>query len=361
MPIAEPTSALGLWPRVRAVTGWPETDEDAVDKLAAEWGSAGGEFADVRLFDLAAVGATWQDPAGGAFSERVRRHLELTGRIGQGMFSVAELAAGFAAEVIGAKLGIVRVIEGGLAAFGMLALLPPGVGELAQQAFVDGVAEMVLGILQGAAGRISGLLDSAALPDQEPGMADRLSAAASVSGDLLASLGAAVMNRPELVLAAAGGAALTAVSSVGVLAGGAATATGAGAVLGVPLAGLSYAGMATGAAIAGLSIAAIAHEAAMNPVDSSGSTPSRSIERPTSLEGATPEQVRETIPDTWEERPAKKGDGTRFLNPDRPGESIIIENGWPGHADPVHRGPYVKISKDGQVTRIPLEGNPALE
>lgn len=57
---------------------------------------------------------------------------------------------------------------------------------------------------------------------------------------------------------------------------------------------------------------------------------------------------------------SKKGEGIRYLNPDKPGEAIIIEKGWPGASDPLHSGPYVRISIYGTVTRTPLEGNPVL-
>lgn len=49
-----------------------------------------------------------------------------------------------------------------------------------------------------------------------------------------------------------------------------------------------------------------------------------------------------------------------FLNPKRPGEMIAIESGVPGHEDPVHSGPYLKISRNGATERIHLRGNPAL-
>ncbi|HEX5495989.1 MAG TPA: hypothetical protein VFX70_15580 [Mycobacteriales bacterium] len=86
----------------------------------------------------------------------------------------------------------------------------------------------------------------------------------------------------------------------------------------------------------------------------------RSLDNPASLRGATPDEVRDLIPDGWIEKPLKKGSGVRFLNPKRPGESVSIEDGWPGHSDPLHSGPYVKISRNGIIERIPLHGNPVL-
>ncbi|NYE74680.1 hypothetical protein [Microlunatus parietis] len=86
----------------------------------------------------------------------------------------------------------------------------------------------------------------------------------------------------------------------------------------------------------------------------------RSLEKPSSLHGATPAQVRALVPQSWIGKPLKKGVGERFLNPQRPGESVSIEEGWPGHPDPLHSGPYVKISRNGSIQRVPLQGNPLL-
>jgi hypothetical protein len=86
----------------------------------------------------------------------------------------------------------------------------------------------------------------------------------------------------------------------------------------------------------------------------------RALENPQSLRGATPQEIRRLIPDDWAEKPLRKGSGVRFLPPKNTGESISIEDGWPGHADPLHQGPYVKIASGGKVHRISLEGNPTL-
>jgi len=32
-----------------------------------------------------------------------------------------------------------------------------------------------------------------------------------------------------------------------------------------------------------------------------------------------------------------------------------LEKGWPGAKDPLHAGPYMKISRNGKVERIPLQ------
>jgi len=87
----------------------------------------------------------------------------------------------------------------------------------------------------------------------------------------------------------------------------------------------------------------------------------RSLDDLGSLRGATPADIRQLIPEGWTEMPLKTGSGTRFVNPKRPGEAIMIENGWPGATDPLHSGPYLRVSRDGTVTRVPLQGNPVLD
>jgi hypothetical protein len=81
---------------------------------------------------------------------------------------------------------------------------------------------------------------------------------------------------------------------------------------------------------------------------------------PSSLQGIDPEDVKKMIPEDWVSSPQKKGKGTKYVNPHRKGEQVLIEEGWPGAKDPVHAGPYIKISRNGKIERIPLKGNPAL-
>lgn len=80
------------------------------------------------------------------------------------------------------------------------------------------------------------------------------------------------------------------------------------------------------------------------------------------LLGADPESVLDAIPDNWLVESPSSGSGIKFVNPDRPGQMIIYEEGWPGATDPLHAGPYLRVSTGrGPVFRVPLYGNPALE
>jgi hypothetical protein len=58
--------------------------------------------------------------------------------------------------------------------------------------------------------------------------------------------------------------------------------------------------------------------------------------------------------------PMKKGNGVKFVNPHKKGEQILLEKGWPNAKDLLHSGPYMKVSRNGKVERIPLKGNQVL-
>ncbi len=80
-----------------------------------------------------------------------------------------------------------------------------------------------------------------------------------------------------------------------------------------------------------------------------------------SMRGRPVDDVLDAIPDDWTvDTPRKEPDGIRFQNPHRNGEQIIYEPGKPHAKDPLHSGPYLRVSEGGKVYRIPLEGNPAL-
>jgi hypothetical protein len=80
-----------------------------------------------------------------------------------------------------------------------------------------------------------------------------------------------------------------------------------------------------------------------------------------SLKGKEPEEIERAIPADWSKNPVRSGRGTRFADPSRPGDQIRVMDGNLIDPNPVKRGPYVRISKDGIVSEpIPLKGNPTL-
>jgi hypothetical protein len=88
--------------------------------------------------------------------------------------------------------------------------------------------------------------------------------------------------------------------------------------------------------------------------------PTRFVHDPQTLRGLNREAVVKLVPPGWVPAPLKKGAGIKFSDPKHQGDAIFIEDGWPEHRDPIHRGPYVKISINGKIDRIPLDGNPVI-
>jgi RHS repeat-associated protein len=98
--------------------------------------------------------------------------------------------------------------------------------------------------------------------------------------------------------------------------------------------------------------------------DGGNSSVWRSLAVPDSMVGATLDQVRALVPQDWIEKPLGKGSGVRFLAPGRtPGTRGFIEfnQGAPDVGDPLHAGPYLRVSVGGLEYRAALEGNPVLE
>jgi hypothetical protein len=52
---------------------------------------------------------------------------------------------------------------------------------------------------------------------------------------------------------------------------------------------------------------------------------------------------------------ARNNEGIRVLQ----SETIMIEEGWASARTPLHAGPYVRVSRDGKILRIPLASNPS--
>ncbi|MFE7404991.1 polymorphic toxin-type HINT domain-containing protein [Isoptericola sp. NPDC057559] len=89
----------------------------------------------------------------------------------------------------------------------------------------------------------------------------------------------------------------------------------------------------------------------------------------TNVKGATGksyDDVKQMIPDDWvASTPKKVPPGGTAVKHEPPikntGQQIIYESGWPGHPDPLHTGPYLRVSDGrGAPTRVPLKGNPTL-
>ena len=87
----------------------------------------------------------------------------------------------------------------------------------------------------------------------------------------------------------------------------------------------------------------------------------RSLDDLNSIRGASWEEAEKLIPSDWLKGPLNKGEGVKYINPHKRGEQILLERGNPMSRDPLHQGPYIKVSRNGEIVRIPLEGNPTLQ
>lgn len=78
--------------------------------------------------------------------------------------------------------------------------------------------------------------------------------------------------------------------------------------------------------------------------------------------GATLDQLRVLVPENWIDKSLGKGSGARFLSPDRNPKGLIEFNeGAPEAGDPLHAGPYLKVSVGGLNYCAAMQGNPVLE
>lgn len=156
MAVPEPAVGFGLWPRVRAATGWPRPDEDGLGLLAARLRQAGREFTAVATEALSPEPQAWEDGLGARFAALVRRTHEQAAHTGDAFAALASKVDAFAQTVIGVKNGIRETIAANDPVYGLLGLLPPAVARVAQSAFAAQVAAHVAAMIQDAAGRVAG-------------------------------------------------------------------------------------------------------------------------------------------------------------------------------------------------------------
>lgn len=269
MPIAEPSTELNLWPRVRAITGWPDNNEEAVRALGESWSRGGEQFATAAEQDLEPLTGSWSDPAGQQFLARATATLDKTLEVSGAMTFLGEKANGFAQVITDVKNAIRDLIEQNLPLFGLAASLPPGVRELAEEIFVRLLAALVAEQINQGAARAAALgtgseldpLVAAQGEDQGPSFLDQAANAGKEALNSLASLGNAAVRHPEFVLSGLAGARLAALGVAGVTGGGVISLSGVGAIGGVPAMALSATAIVAGAGLTAASIGALTQEA----------------------------------------------------------------------------------------------------
>jgi hypothetical protein len=154
MAVAEPTTAYGLWPRVKALSGWPESNEDALAVLAEDWRTGSDTFAAAAQHPLAAVNAAWGDPAGQTMVARASANLDTALDSANRMSRLSGITKGFAGHVADTKTGIRDLVESNVAPYAMTAMLPPGVARAAQDNVVHTLAGRVNEMMTTAAAAV---------------------------------------------------------------------------------------------------------------------------------------------------------------------------------------------------------------
>ncbi|SEP49802.1 hypothetical protein [Amycolatopsis saalfeldensis] len=151
MPVAEPPATNGFWPQVKAISGWPETNEDAVTRLAAAWAKG---FTAAGQTDSSGVATAWADPAGAAFGAKVGKLGQVGAALGQTMQQMATAVTVFATEVAATKNNIVQAVTPNISVYASFATLPRGAGQVTAQSLVQQVGADVKGLIDQAAARV---------------------------------------------------------------------------------------------------------------------------------------------------------------------------------------------------------------
>ncbi|GLZ00091.1 polymorphic toxin type 44 domain-containing protein [Actinoplanes sp. NBRC 103695] len=81
MPVQEPYTERLFWDKVKARSGWPAADEDAVRKLADEWSWASRLFATASDLPVADLRGGWPDGTGESYAQSVELMIDRSSRV----------------------------------------------------------------------------------------------------------------------------------------------------------------------------------------------------------------------------------------------------------------------------------------
>ncbi|MCE7001204.1 hypothetical protein LZG04_41250 [Saccharothrix sp. S26] len=155
MAVPEPPSDFGFWPRVRAITGWPDTDETALDAMSAAWAGGAGGLEQAAGVNFDGVRSSWDDTGGGEFTAGMRT---VSGTVTRHARDVRELETYTreAGQVVGqTKVAINDVIRSTAPVYGAMELLPAGVRGVLQPAWIVKVAQVIAKLIEKAARALS--------------------------------------------------------------------------------------------------------------------------------------------------------------------------------------------------------------
>ncbi|MFF1819180.1 alpha/beta hydrolase [Kribbella sp. NPDC058245] len=169
--LPEPTSAYGLWPKVKALSGWPQTDEEKAVALADAWTQAGTAFDRAATFSTGPGDAAWPDSAGREFSSKTNTAVVKASVTKSDTAQLGRAAASFAQLVTDLKLNITATIDANVTAYGAMLMLPPALYAAAEQTFVTVLANHVKTLMTTAAAQAAtyGAVKVAAAPSAPGG------------------------------------------------------------------------------------------------------------------------------------------------------------------------------------------------
>lgn len=149
--IPEPAATFDLWPRVKALSEWPDTDETKMAALGQSYTAMADNHDAAAKVDTSAVAANWTDEPGKQFATQTGKATQEAGRLAGGMRQLGDNATRFASTVANTKSSIAGMIENNIPLYGTLSVLPPGIREGFQNMFVNTLAGEVNKTIQGAA------------------------------------------------------------------------------------------------------------------------------------------------------------------------------------------------------------------
>jgi hypothetical protein len=141
--------------RRRALSGWPDTDETSLGAMSAAWAGGAGGLERAAGVNFDGVQKSWDDTGGGAFTASMR---EVSGTVAQHAADMRQLATyTLDAEgvVLRTKTAITDVIRTTAPVYGAMELLPDGVRQVMQPAWIAAVARIVAVLIEKAARLLS--------------------------------------------------------------------------------------------------------------------------------------------------------------------------------------------------------------
>lgn len=355
--IAEPTSALGLWPLVRArsSSGWPSSDEDRARRLAENWRTAALHLRHAGDFNVAPTAAYWPDNAGRQFVQRVRGELNAARDIGDAMEGLANRVDHFADVVTGVKSAIRDLIDLNLDRYNATNNFPPEERGQIRESFVSQLARDVDGLVARGVEQLGGSPPPPP-PMPEPGLLSAAGAVAGSATEVVGALTQALLDNPQYAIGLSVGTAAVAAGSVLVAGGGAISLSGGGAAVGVPTAAAGYGLAGLGAVTVVGSAEGLVAAASAELGDSDGKATSNPQADPVQWDPG--ERAREKIPSEWNDpgAPNRKRDGVRWHDENDQGNGVRIDRGNPNSSQPSQRVDHVVVRDNGVV--IGRDGNP---